>query len=143
MPTELDDIIDLNWYVYNAAYGVGTTFGNVLSIVGEHLYNHDYEAAGTALLTLTNTFHSFREKALSRYSSQSYRVLDALQWISDNWPEAADPYELTMADIIYAMLTADAGQIEHFIGISDAYKQFMWNKPFNKEFFAAIARGFE
>lgn len=143
MPAELNEIIDLAWYRYNAAYGIGTNFGNAMYSAGEYLYVNDYERAGTALMTSRATFHSFREKALSQYSSQLYRIIDALQWISDNWPEEADPYDLTMGDIINAMLTADTNHIMYFVGITDAYRQNVWKKEFNQEFFAAMARGFD
>lgn len=48
-----------------------------------------------------------------------------------------------MAAIINAMLEATPYQIEYFIGIVDAYRQSIWNRPFNREFYAALARGFE
>jgi len=55
----------------------------------------------------------------------------------------AEPYELTMDDLIQTMLVADPNQVEYFIGLVDAYRQSVWNRPFNQEFFAALARGFE
>lgn len=48
-----------------------------------------------------------------------------------------------MASIIQAMLVAEPNEIDYFIGLNDAFKQSIWNKPFNKEFYAALARGFE
>lgn len=47
-----------------------------------------------------------------------------------------------MDAIIYAMLTAEPDEINYFIGLEEAFKQFVWNRPFNQEFYAAIARGF-
>lgn len=51
-------------------------------------------------------------------------------------------YELSMDDIINTMLVADPDEVQYFIGLVDAYRQSIWNRPFNKEFFAALARGF-
>ena len=51
--------------------------------------------------------------------------------------------EVTMNSILSAMITANDEDIEYFIGLVDAYRQAIWNKPFNYEFFAALARGFE
>jgi len=48
-----------------------------------------------------------------------------------------------MDDILSAMVTANPDQVRYFVGLVDAYRQSIWNKPFNEEFFAAIARGFE
>ena len=51
-------------------------------------------------------------------------------------------YELTMSKILAAMITADLDEYRRFIGIADAYRVALWNKPFNAEFYAALARGF-
>ncbi len=55
----------------------------------------------------------------------------------------AEPEGVTMSAIIEAMLTADLEQITFFVGLLDAYRQAIWNRPFNSELFAALARGFE
>lgn len=47
-----------------------------------------------------------------------------------------------MESIINAMLTADPDQTLYFVGLVDAYRQSVWTRPYNKEFFAALARGF-
>ncbi|GAF99130.1 unnamed protein product, partial [marine sediment metagenome] len=49
---------------------------------------------------------------------------------------------LTIQSMINAMLLANPYEVEYFIGLVDAYRQSTWNRPFNKEFFAALARGF-
>ncbi len=54
----------------------------------------------------------------------------------------APAYDLTMDAIINTMLTADPAQTLYYIGLVDAYRQSVWNRPFNREFFAALARGF-
>jgi len=53
-----------------------------------------------------------------------------------------EPFELTMAALINCMLTADNEEYKSFIGIVDAYRVALWNKPFEVEFYAALARGF-
>lgn len=50
--------------------------------------------------------------------------------------------DIDMQDIINAMLVANPDQVKFFIGIVDAYKQSVWNQPFDKELFAALGRGF-
>ena len=54
----------------------------------------------------------------------------------------APPYTLTMADLINSMLVATPYEVNYFVGLVDAYRQAIWNKPFNAEFFAALSRGF-
>ena len=51
--------------------------------------------------------------------------------------------EITMDSILSVMLSADPDQVEYFVGLVDAYRQSIWNRPFNQEFFTALARGFE
>ena len=50
--------------------------------------------------------------------------------------------EIDMSAILIAMLRANPDDVMYFIGLTDAYRQSVWNRPFNEEFFAALARGF-
>ncbi|GAI67845.1 unnamed protein product [marine sediment metagenome] len=50
---------------------------------------------------------------------------------------------ITMRMILDEMFTADNEELKEFIGLVDAYRQSLWNKPFDMEFWAATARGFE
>jgi len=47
-----------------------------------------------------------------------------------------------MDAILSVMLSADPIQVEYFVGLVDAYRQSIWNRPFNQDFYAALARGF-
>ena len=49
----------------------------------------------------------------------------------------------TMDTILTAMIGATFLQLQKFIGIEDAYRVALWNAPFNAEFYAALARGFQ
>lgn len=53
------------------------------------------------------------------------------------------PSEVTMDSILLAMLSAAPDELQKFIGLVDAFRVSLWNKPFNAEFYAALARGFE
>ena len=77
------------------------------------------------------------------YNSSTYALPTALDY-DMAFPAAPDieEYELTMAAILNTMLTADPEQTLYFVGLVDAYRQSVWNRPFNREFFAALARGF-
>lgn len=50
--------------------------------------------------------------------------------------------EFDMSALLSAMLTADPDEIQQFVGITDAYMQSIWNRPYSREFFAALGRGF-
>lgn len=93
----------------------------------------------------------WRQKVSSMCTTIDY-ILKFL--IHGNW-QGNHPYRLPyylryciddgmdMDMLLSAMVTADFSQLQYFIGIVDAYRQSLWNKPFNAEFFAALARGFE
>jgi len=56
--------------------------------------------------------------------------------------ENGEPPELTMDSILSVMVTATDSELMNFIGLVDAYRQSLWNKEFNAEYFAALAKGF-
>jgi len=51
--------------------------------------------------------------------------------------------DFSMDLLLSTMLQANPKQVQYFVGLVDAYRQSIWNQPFNEEFFAALARGFE
>ncbi len=57
--------------------------------------------------------------------------------------QGVEPEPLTFDDILALMLEADPYQVQYFVGLVDAYRQSIWDRPFNKEFFAALGRGFQ
>ncbi len=83
-------------------------------------------------------------KGFHSYNGSSFTLPDALDR-SRGCPfiTEAPEFELTMAVLINTMLTANPAEVEYFVGLVDAYRQSIWNQPFNEEFFAALARGFE
>jgi hypothetical protein len=48
-----------------------------------------------------------------------------------------------MDTLLSTMLGAKFDQLQYFIGIEDAYRVALWNAPFNADFYAALARGFQ
>ena len=50
--------------------------------------------------------------------------------------------DIDMDAILTAMLTATGEQFTAFVGIEDAYRSALWTMPYNKEYYAALARGF-
>lgn len=65
-------------------------------------------------------------------------MYSAMHWIDGNM----DGGDVTMAAMLNAMLGASPYELTYFIGLVDAYRSAIWEKPFNAEFFAALARGF-
>lgn len=66
-------------------------------------------------------------------------------------PNYAVPYffqhynagEIDMMMIINTMLEATPDEIFFFTGIEDAYRQSLWDKPYDVNFFAGLAKRFE
>lgn len=52
----------------------------------------------------------------------------------------AEPFDMDV--LLSTMLAAEFEQFQTFIGIEDGYRMALWNKPFNAEYYAALARGF-
>ncbi|NVM23978.1 MAG: hypothetical protein HWN68_19640 [Desulfobacterales bacterium] len=134
--------IDAAKTLYDAGYGTGSSIGLKLRQASVQIKAENWEAAGDTLYEAGTFAYLFTEDILTRYTHQAYRITGALYWIDDNWPEEAPPVEVTMDAILSAMLKATNPQIQYFIGLVDAYRQSLWNRPFNREYFAALARGF-
>lgn len=70
-----------------------------------------------------------------------YHLTNILMALNDKI-DAIGSYELTMGDLLSTMLAATSDEITYFIGLVDAYRTSIWDKEFNHEFYAALARGF-
>ncbi len=88
-------------------------------------------------------FVDILSKSYYDWNGSTFALMDALDrehacpFITECAP---DP--LTMEAILNTMLTADPYQVEYFVGLVDAYRQSIWGKTFNSEFFTALAQGF-
>lgn len=66
-------------------------------------------------------------------------LLESIYWASKDIPKT----EVTMRSILDVMFTASNEELKQFIALVDAYRQSLWNKPFDVNYWAAVARGFE
>jgi len=92
------------------------------------------------VLSMRWFFGKLRDKYSTSIGSYRIRLINTLQWINDNWPEDGDGID--MDAILAAMVAADPDEVTYFIGLEDAYRTALWDKPFNADFYAALARGF-
>lgn len=130
--------------------GYRATIGNDLTDLTSDLYwagaalvANDVPLAGQRLQNASVHTDELRIHMCTEASNLLYCIYKCFQIINDEWPDVVVPADLTMDAILSTMLSADPYQVMYFIGLLDAYKQSVWNKPFNEEFFAALARGFE
>ena len=93
------------------------------------------------VLAMRNRWWGLRNKYDSIIGAYRIQLIGTLQWINDNWP--TNGAEVTMDTILSAMVGANFEQLQYFIGLVDAYRVALWNAPFNAEFYAALARGFQ
>ncbi len=141
MPTFLDDVIaDLQT--------VRSTLSNELQVIGSAVYNagsnlssHNYSAAGEYLKTAGNGLSDIRLPLIMLTSSFLWNCRLGFIAIRDNWPSEAGAID--MSAIINAMLLANPDEVTYFIGLTDAFRKSIWNRPYNRDFYAALARGFE
>lgn len=106
----------------------------------------DDHAALGIVIDWVGHLHNAVGEWVNRYSPvyPRYHLVNLLQKVDDYltpW-EGMDEYELTMDKITSVMITATDDEVKYFIGLIDAYRVGLWNKPFNAEYFAALARGF-
>jgi len=141
MPTLNDWIEIIDFHCGRMQYWSGL-LADGLHNAGTFLRANDLDKAGQSLQACHNYTAYFGDSCATYESAYEYAIVDTFQWIDTNWPEVGDPYQLTMDGILSVMLSADPVQVDYFVGLVDAYKQSIWNKPFNKEFYAALARGF-
>ena len=98
--------------------------------------NQDHLAIEDILSGLSDT------NAAAGYAGYGYSPFDyegPWHWYFIN---CLTEYDLTLNDILAAMLTATPDQIEQFIGTVDAFRTSMWNRPFDTEYFALLAKQF-
>jgi len=143
MPAALKTLIDNGKTDANTAMSNLLNARNKILSAGGYIGSQDWPQAQTAMTDASNYFGYFAKYLLQDdvfYKGFSRDWRDALYWINDNWPTGAA--EITMDDILSAMVTATDSQLMNFIGLVDAFRQSLWNKSFNAEYFAALARGF-
>ncbi len=141
MPTELQSLINdtdtqlkaIGDYYFDGLYDQCSSLHDWLDAEGN-------PNSADVVLSMRYNFGKLRDKFSTSVGSYRIRLINTLQWINNNWPTAGA--EIDMSAILNAMLAADFGELQYFTGLTDAYRVALWNKPFNAEFYAALARGF-
>lgn len=144
MPSTLLSYIN-NGYNYSSyAYSALINAANDFVELGTQLEAENFTQAQTICNTICNELLTVASRALGDSGSNCLRGrwYQALTWINTNWPTGGST-EITMDDILNAMLPASFDQLTKFIGIVDAYRLALWNAPFNAEFYASLARGYQ
>jgi len=111
--------------------------------------SRDYADAGSWKFAIYSVCNAVQELV----NTHNYCLqMDVADWRSNHffssiywaWIEgtADGGEEFTMDLLLSTMVGATPEQVMYFIGLADAYRQSIWNKPFNVEYFAALARGF-
>lgn len=80
-------------------------------------------------------------RALGDYTESAWdrsHLYESIYWAG----QAAAPPEISMMDVLSAMYIAQPDEVQFFIALVDAYRQSIWNRPFPKEYYASLAKGF-
>lgn len=121
----------------NARFDRVWGYTQTASAAGYWAIPNDHEAIGSLIDAMWAMLDCVAELYDYTYPEWGeYAVPDFL----DHYAVAAEPF--TMGLLIAEMLTASADEVEFFIGLVDAYRQGIWNRPFNHELFTALGRGF-
>ena len=143
MPVELEAFIDAGYSDGATAFSYLVNAANKLVNAATAIGAEDWATAETRLTEAASNFSGCGKYLLQDdvfYQGLRRDWKDALYWINDNWP--ADG-AISMDAILNAMLGASFDQLQKFIGFVDAYRVAIWNAPFNADFYAALARGFQ
>jgi len=100
---------------------------------------YDFADAGSWKWAIYSTLSAF-DNLLENYSFdiESSVYGECLYWAAREGGNGID-----MDSILNAMFSASFTQLQKFIGLEDAYRLAIWNAPFNAEWYASIARGFQ
>lgn len=90
-----------------------------------------------AIQTMRNMFVTLTNLTSATWDRSS--LFESMYWGNKDVAAA----DVTMGAMTSAMITATDDEYKYFIGLIDAFRVGLWNKPFNAEYFAALARGFE
>ena len=121
--------LGLNWYYADDYFPADKT--NALSHVIQGMYRTlEFMAA---VLSLDDY----------GYPENNYGLITALdRSLANEFITEAPAADVTMSNILSAMVSADFTEFQTFIGFIDGYRVALWNEPFNAEYYAALARGF-
>lgn len=100
---------------------------------------YDYADAGQWEWAIKSTLSAFD----NLLENLNYGIESSVYGECLYWAAQADGVDIDMDAIINAMLSASFDQLQKFIGLVDAYRVAIWNAPFNAEFYAGLARGFQ
>lgn len=141
MPAPLQDCIDeidVRWdAVRSRLDSIGYWFGKL----GDSILAENWSNAHSNCNTLHIHTDFLAEQMGDGIFSVRYWHNAALQYVNDYVPWSAG--DLTMDALLSTMLSANPNQVMYFIGLLDAYRQSVWNRPFNREFFTGLAKGFQ
>jgi hypothetical protein len=143
MPYMLEYFIDGGYDAGGLGHPALQSACNQLGIAGDKIELGDWPAARTALHNSGYFLNIFGEYLLAdSWPSIGLRGhwRDALYWINNAWPTE---YKLTMSDVLDVMTQANPVELEYFIGLVDAYRIALWDKPYPVEFYRALGEGFK
>jgi len=141
MLSDFQDIIDIcESYFANAASAMYNA-RNHLYYAGDYIAEQDWANAKASLYKAGNAFGSCASKlhAGKSWPASGFYLIDALQWLNDNWPTGAA--EVTWKAIVEAWIKDDfAGRVPT-IAVIDRMRQILWDEPFNVQWAARPESG--
>ncbi|MBA7635992.1 hypothetical protein ES703_43605 [subsurface metagenome] len=131
MPLPLTSYIDdcLDCFI-DAKVALGNA-KNYIYGAGTKLKTGDLTAAGNNLQLAGDELDTVMKNMHGRRGVWQYYLIDALEWIDDNWVGDIEPYKLTWQAICEAWIKDDFAGKEWTIACIDRMRTLMWDKPFD------------
>lgn len=147
MASEFDDFLSDFYTQWNTARGL---FSSAQTSWNQAQTSWDAGDDHIAIGKILDGLHKCADSHIKLMDTYTYEyprfnITKLFDLIGTFMAEAGEPpeYELTMAALLSVMITATDDEYKNFIGLVDAYRVGLWDKPFNAEYYAALARGFK
>jgi len=147
MATDYNSLINVLWDSWQTAQGwIASLAANYSQAAADWNAGDDHAALEDVIQGMwdaNQALVNILKKGYYGWDGSTYALLSALDrdhacpFITE-----ADIPSFNMDAILSVMLSATPEQVEYFVGLVDAYRQSIWNRPFNQDFYAALARGF-
>ena len=103
---------------------------NYIGGAGNKLILGNIAGAGADLQSAKQEGQKCADRLHGRYAFKSFYLIDALEWIDDNWPSVPAEYELTWLKIAEAWIADDFAGRAPTIAVIDRMRQILWDEPF-------------
>lgn len=123
----IDNTLAVLGHIFSDLYNCGTKLGSIGTAIEAENWADAHVQCDMAKDYLRNAAFHF---STGTYGLKTH-LEDTLDWINDNWPEDAEPFELTWQKICAAWTVNDFEGRHWTIACIDRMRELMWNEFFS------------